>query len=349
MDKVHIGVISHAHGHINTYCGQMQHFDDVELVATWDDDEGRGRANADKFGLEFRASADAVLDDPNIDTVMIGIETNRHAEYAQRAAQAGKNILLQKPMATTLEDCDRIIAAVAESGVKFSMAFQMRRDPVNRKIKALVERGTVGEIAVVRRRHCIPVLLNPRFVTSASKWHLDPVANIGMYFDDAIHAADWFYWIFGRPVSVMAEIDRIVTPGAPDDNGVAIFRFESGMMGILFNGSTTVAGVNTTEIYGNEGSIIQDYGDAPSTSAPRARDAVPLKYIRRGDDRWTEFKMDIPKGQGERIAAIPRPFIDYIRGLSDERVSPEEGRVSVEMILGAYRSANEGRRIYFLD
>ena len=168
-----------------------------------------------------------------------------------------------------------------------------------------------------------------------------------MYFDDATHAADWFYWIFGRPVSVMAEIDNIVTDTAPDDNGVSIFRFETGIMGILFNGSTTTAGVNTTEIYGDEGTIVQDYGDAPSTSAPRSEDAIPLKYIRRGDDHWTQFKMDIPRGQGERIAAIPRPFINYIRGLSDERVSPEEGRVSVEMILGAYQSAKEGRRITF--
>ena len=108
-----------------------------------------------------------------------------------------------------------------------------------------------------------PVLLNPHFATGASKWHVDPIANIGMYFDDATHAADWFYWIFGRPVSVMAEIDNIVTDTAPDDNGVSIFRFETGIMGILFNGSTTAAGVNTTEIYGDGGTIIQDYGDAP--------------------------------------------------------------------------------------
>lgn len=346
MDKVKIGVISHAHGHINTYCGQMQNYEDVELVATWDDNEERGRENAQKFGLEFRTSAEAVLSDPNIDTVMIGIETNRHAEYTIMAAEAGKNILLQKPMATTLEDCDRIIEAVNKSGVKFSMAFQMRQDPVNRKIKELVEAGVVGNIAVVRRRHCIPVLLNPNFVNGPSKWHIDPVANIGMYFDDATHAADWFYWIFGRPVSVMSEIDSIVTD-APDDNGVSIFRFKDGMMGILYNASTVVAGVNTTEIDGDKGTIIQDYGDSPSTSAPRPSDAIPLKYICKGDDAWTEFPMDIPKGQGERIAGIPRPFVNYIRGLTDERVSPEEGRVSVEMILGAYESAKEGRRVQF--
>ena len=57
--------------------------------------------------------------------------------------------------------------------------------------------------------------------------------------------------------------------------------------------------------------------------------------------------MDIPSGQGERIAGIPRPFINYIRGLTNERVSPKEGRVSVEMILGAYQSAKTGTRVTF--
>ncbi|MDA0710189.1 MAG: Gfo/Idh/MocA family oxidoreductase [bacterium] len=345
MEKVHIGVLSHAHGHINTYCAELMHFDDVALVATWDDDEERGRTNAQKFGFDFCDSPEAIVNNAVIDTVMIGAETNRHADLVELAARAGKNILLQKPMATTLADCDRIIQVVQETGVKFSLAFQMRQDPVNRKIKELVEQGIVGNIAVVRRRHCIPVLLNPTFVNGPSKWHVDPVANIGMFFDDATHAADWFYWTFGKPVSVMAEIDNIVTNVAPDDNGVAIFRFENGMIGTLFNGSTTLFGVNTTEIYGDNGTLIQDYGDSPSTSAPRAPGAVPLKYIQKGDDRWTELKMEIPGSQGERIAAIPRPFINYIQGLSDERVSPDAGRVSVEMVLAAYESAKTGRRI----
>lgn len=345
MDTVHIGVLSHAHGHINTYCNQMMHFDDVSLVATWDDDEERGRTNAQKFGLDFHDTPEAIVNNPKIDTVMIGAETNRHANLVELAAKAGKHILLQKPMATTLADCDRIIKVVNETGVKFSMAFQMRHDPVNQKIKALVEEGVLGNIAVIRRRHCIPVLLNPTFVKGPSYWHMDPVANVGMFFDDATHAADWFYWTFGKPVSVMAEIDNIVTNIAPDDNGVALYRFENGMIGTLFNGSTTLFGVNTTEIYGDNGTLIQDYGDSPATSAPRPENAIPLKYIQKGDNKWTELAMDIPHGQGERIAAIPRPFINYIRGLTDERVSPEEGRVSVEMVLAAYESAKTGKRV----
>ena len=72
---------------------------------------------------------------------------------------------------------------------------------------------------------------------------------------------------------------------------------------------------------------------------------MPLRMIRKGEDRWTEFRLCIPSSQGERIAAVPRPFIDYIRGLTDETISAEQGRKSVEMVLGAYRSAAEGRRI----
>ncbi len=347
MSPIRVGTLSHAHGHINTYCKEMLNFDDVELVAVWDDAEVRGTKAASDFNMTFRSQAEDVISDPAIDAVMIGCETNQHAEYVERAAEAGKHILLQKPMATSLADSDRIIDVVRRTGIKFSMAFQMRQDPVNQRIKALVEEGVIGNLAVVRRRHCIPVLLNPSFFEGLSKWHVDAEANVGMFFDDATHAADWFLWTFGMPVAVTAEIDNVVTDIASDDNGVAIYRFESGMMGILFNSSTTVAGVNTTEMYGDKGTLIQDYGDAPSTSAPRPPNAKPLRYIRQGDSEWTEIDLPIPASQGERIAAVPRPFVDYIKGITEEHVSAEEGRKSVEMVLGAYASAASGERTTF--
>lgn len=347
MKRVGVGILSHAHGHANVYCDVMRGFDDVELVATWDDNLERGQRAADNYGLVLRAEADEVIQDPRVDAVIVTCETNRHAQFVERIAAAGKHILLQKPMATTLADCDRIAEAVQKHGVKFSMAFQMRHDPVNQKIKDLLDASAVGKVAVVRRRHSISVLLNPAFVNGPSRWHVDPVANIGMFFDDATHAADWFYWLLGMPRSVVAEIDSVVTDVAPDDNGVAIYRFAGGEMGILLNSSTTVAGVATTEIYGVEGTIVQDYGDGPSCSAPRPVDAVPLRLIRRGDERWTTFDLPIPQGQRERLMAVPRPFIDYVRGLTESTIGPEEGRASVEMVLGAYQSMVEGRRIDF--
>lgn len=347
MEKVGIGVLGLAHGHTGIYCRVMRHFDDVELVACWDEDAERGREAAAAHSMAYCSRMDSLLQDASIDAVIIGTETNRHAEMVEAAAAAGKHILCQKPMATTLDDCDRIIQAVQRHGIKFSMAFQMRHDPANRKIAEILHAGTLGRIAMMRRRHAIPVLLNPEFVQGKTRWHVDPVANVGMFFDDASHPADWLYSIFGMPVSVVSEIDHVVTHTAPDDNGVAIYRFARGEMVVLLNSSTTVAAVNTTEIYGDEGTLVQDYGDAPSTGAPRPRQASSIRYMRTGDTAWTELHVRIPASQGDRIAAVPRPFIDYVRGLTDQTISAPEGRASVEMVLGAYRAAREGRRVQF--
>jgi predicted dehydrogenase len=203
----------------------------------------------------------------------------------------------------------------------------------------------LGNLAVVRRRHSLNVLLNPAFVNGPSRWHIDPEANIGMFFDDASHAADWFLWMLGKPVSVMAEIGAIVTHDAADDNGAALYRFAKGEIGILLHSSTTVASAPTTEIYGDHGTILQEWGDAISTSSPRPAGASPLRMIRRGETEWTEFPYSVPASQRERLMNVPRPFIDYVRGLTDETISAEEGRISVEMVLGAYISAREGRRV----
>jgi predicted dehydrogenase len=126
---------------------------------------------------------------------------------------------------------------------------------------------------------------------------------------------------------------------------VAIFRFQHGEIGVLLNSSTTVAAVNTTEIYGCEGTIVQDHGDGVSTNVPRPGTPAALRMIRKGDKQWTEFDLSIPKSHAERLANVPRPFIDYIRGLTDQTISAEEGRAATEMLVGAYQSSAEGRLV----
>ena len=194
---------------------------------------------------------------------------------------------------------------------------------------------------MIRRRHAIPALLNKAW-TVPGNWHIDPVQNMGMFMDDASHAADWFYWMLGKPVSVIAEIDNVVTDVAPDDNGVAIYRFSQGEMGILFNSSTQLAAEATTEIYGDAGTIHQNFGDAPSTIPPP--EGTPLKLYRAGAEDWERF--DFPfVPHGSRIHGVARPVVDFIKGEGPPLATAEDGKVCIEMILGAYQSAREGRRV----
>ena len=346
--KIGLGVISFAHGHANLYCQRLATYDDVQLVAAWDDDAARGSATAEQYGMRYSPHLEDLLDDPAIQGVIVTCETNRHAAMVEAAARAGKHILCQKPMALTLEDCDRMAAAAEAAGVTFMMAFQMRHDPSNCKIKELLEQGAIGKVGLLRRRHCIPVLFDERFVTGPSRWHIDPVQNMGMFMDDASHATDFIHWLLGRPNSVMAEIGNTLTAVAPDDTGVAIYRFEGGAMAELVNSSVTLAGENTTEVYGDGGVIIQNHDDVPSTNIPLPPHPIALKLYTRSSPQWEDLGIQIPSTHAERIAAVPRRVCRTACGTGCLHPPPQTtDGASVEMVLGAYRSAQEGRRVHF--
>jgi predicted dehydrogenase len=348
VSQIGLGIISFAHGHVNTYCSQWVNMPaEVKLVAAWDDDVARGQQQAAHFGIPFVADLDDLLSNPAIDLVVIASETAKHADLVVAAARAGKDILLQKPMALSIADCDRIIQAVEGAGVWFAMAYQMRYDPSNQRIHQLVTEGALGRIILLRRRHCISVLFSQAFLTGPARWHLDPALNMGMFMDDASHAADFIYWVMGRPVSCMAEIvAALVDPAiTPDDTGVALYRYEDNRLAVLTNSSVTWAGENTTEIYGDQGVLIQNHDDGPSTSV-RPSHPIALKLFRadQAERGWQDLGIPVPAGHGERIAAVAHGALaDYRAGRV--RCSARDGKVSVEMILAAYRSSAEGRRV----
>lgn len=345
MDKIGIGVLGWAHGHIGAYANQIRNFPDAELTVGWDHDAERAAQNAAQFGMTDAPTVNAVLEDSRTACVMIGAETNRHADLCEAAAMAGKGILLQKPLALTLADCDRIIAVVAASGVWFSVAYQMRLDPQNIRMKELVREGAVGRVGIVRRRHSIGMLFSKGFVEGKTRWHFSREANRGMWMDDASHPCDWLTWMFGKPVSVIAEIDNVLTAIAPDDAGFAIFRYADGKMAEVHNASVTLASENTTEIYGDKGVIIQNHGDSPSCSVkPPHPVGVKLYQTAHPERGWQDLGIPVPAAHGERIAGVARPFVDALKA-GTTLCSAEEARISVEMVLAAYESAESGRRI----
>ena len=345
-DVLRIGILSFAHGHVNAYARQILSFPDAELAACWDDDADRGRARAEALGIPFVPHLEDILSRRGLDCLIIASETVKHADLAVAAVEAGHNVLLQKPMALTLQDCDRIIQAVERKGVWFSLAFQMRCDPANIRMREIVRSGALGKIGTIRRRHCIGVLFDRAFCEGSTRWHLSAEANRGMFFDDAIHPMDWLYWTVGeKPVSVMAEIGNILTDVAPDDTGCALFRFRDGMLADIYNSSVTRAAENTTEIYGERGVLIQNHGDGPSNSVlPPCPVALKMFLADEASKGWQDLGVPLPAGHGERISAVARAFVESFRR-GEPMCTAREGRISVEMCLAAYESAASGRRV----
>ncbi|MEO6907654.1 MAG: Gfo/Idh/MocA family oxidoreductase [Abditibacteriaceae bacterium] len=341
MKHITIGIAGFAHGHVSTYCTKISEFEDAKVTCAWDHDDARLQNRAEAFGLKQYKNLADLLADSSIDAIIVGSETNRHADIIEAVCAAGRNILCQKPMAMNAVECDRVIKAVEDSGVHFEMAFQMRCDPMNLQIKKWIDEGALGNIGSLRRRHCINFLWDPSVKNS---WHVDGAQNVGMFFDDAVHAADFLYWIMGKPVSVMAEIDNILTDVAPDDTGIAIYRWQDGPMGVLFNSSITLASENTCEIYGSEGTIIQNYGDQVSTAHAPVGEA-PLKLFRKSTGEWEKVHFEVPASQGERIADVPRGWIDRLKNNQPPIANAVDGKVSIAMCQAAYESAQSGSRI----
>jgi predicted dehydrogenase len=343
--RIGIGVLGFAHGHVGAYLQRWKDMEGVRLVAGWDHDAERSAQNCQSFGVESVGNLDTLLARAEVNTVVIASETSMHTELALKAAEAGKAIVMQKPLALTLEDADRIIAAVDRTGVPFTLAWQMRVDPQNVQMKQLLDEGVLGRIFMVRRRHGLATHQWGSWFQDS--WHVKPELNRGMWADDAAHPIDFLYWLFGMPVSVTAEIDTLLNPKVPDDNGIAIYRYADGMMAEVVCSFTLAAGVNTTEIVGEKGVLIQDYGDGPSCQVPRPEGVVGMKWYLTEKGDWTYSDIPSPQGHGERISGLAEPLIEFLRGERPPIATAREGRDVLAMTLACYQAADEGRRLEF--
>jgi predicted dehydrogenase len=342
--SIKIGILGFAHGHVGTYCQQWarQPREVVHLVAGWDHDDKRAASANEQYGLDVADSAAALVARPDVDAVVIGAETSLHADLVERAAAAGKRIVLQKPLALTMAEADRIVAAVGRHGVPFTLAWQMRVDPQNRQIRDLVRGGALGRVFMVRRRHGLSTHAWAGFDQT---WHVKPELNRGMWADDAAHAIDFLLWLLGEPETVTAEVATLHNPKVPDDNGIAVFRYADGTFAEITCSFTCLAGENTTEVVAERGTIIQNFGDAPSANAPRPPGAIGLKWLMAGDEQWTIGDVASPANHGERIAALAPEILKFLRGEAPPIATAEEGRTALQMTLACYRSAELGRRV----
>lgn len=345
---VNVGVLGFAHSHVNVYCEQWRMRPElgIKVVAGWDPDAARLASAVKVHAVRPCGRVQELLACNDVQAVVIAAETSRHAELVESAAAAGKAIVLQKPLALTLEEGQRIVEAVHRAGVPFTLAWQMRVDPQNVRMKEIVQGRELGRVYMVRRRHCLPTHLWGAWFENS--WHVKPELNRGMWADDACHAIDFLYWMLGEPASVTAEIATLRSPKVPDDHGVAVFGWADGTMGEVACSFVAGAGENTTEIVAENGVVIQSYGDQPSCGARRPSgpaEVVGLKWYVNEKKQWVDSGIPTPAQQGGRIAALAERLAEFLHGRRPALATAEEGLAVLRMTLACYESAAQGRRI----
>jgi predicted dehydrogenase len=335
---IRIGIVSFAHYHANFWAEALRGDQRADLAGIWDDDATRGQEAAAKYGTRFWPELEGLL--AACDAVGVTSATAHHADLIERAAAAGCHVLCEKPLATTIADCDRIAAAVERAGVMFMQSFPKRFDPVNHELRRLVQQGELGQIVLMRVRHGHLYGLGPGH---GMPWAEDPaLAGGGALLDEGIHGADFIRWMFGEPESVIAMLSHVGL-GAPLENlGLAVFRYPDGLLCELASSTTFAAGDNSIEVFGTKGAAVLSGVDLASRDVTETG-FLKLCRLREGARRW-EVSPTVPRlktgGFHQQNA------LQFLAALCEGRSPPntlQDGRRSLEMILAAYRAARSGR------
>ncbi len=140
-----VAVLSFWHVHAPDYARSVQNHPGTTLTAVWDNDDERGKAGADQFGVPYTADLDALLAREDIDAVTVTTSTDLHHEIMLKAIAAGKHIFTEKMLAPTVAEAEEIVAAAAARGVKLVVSLPRLYEGLTLTASRLIAEGKLGE------------------------------------------------------------------------------------------------------------------------------------------------------------------------------------------------------------
>ena len=297
---------------------------------------------AEKYHIpNWYTDIDKVINDSGCEIVDICLPNFLHSDAALKAAKAGKHIIIEKPLAVTLEEADEMIAACKQAGVKLMYAEELCFAPKYERVRQLVKEGAVGDIFMLKQseKHSGP----------HSDWFYDVnLAGGGVLMDMGCHAMQWFRWMLNnaKVVSVYASMSTVFhkerTKG--EDNSVVIVEFENGVTAVAENSWAKHGGMDDkSEVYGTGGVI---YADLFMGNSAISYSKHGYKYAMEKADTtvgwsFTVFEEVFNQGYPHEL----KHFIDCVRNNKEPLVTGEDGRVVLEILYAAYASAGQGKKI----
>ena len=308
----------------------------AEIVAFYDKNMERAQEMAAQYGGKVYNSFYELVDDPNVDAVSICVENRSHAEICTAALYAGKHVLVEKPMAVTLAECESMVAAAERNGRHLMVGHNMRFDPVHRKAKQMLDSGIIGDVITFRT-----ILGNsgPEGWSLEGTWFFDKnKAAMGALSDMGIHKVDLLQYLTGQKViettAKVMTLNKHTATGAPitvDDNALCILRMSGGAVGTLA-ASWTVYGheCQSTCLYGTKGIMLIYNNNNP---------AAPIE-VRNLDGTSTTY--NIPP---ETNSGVIDEFVDALEHDREPEVSGKEALSTMRAIFGSIKSSEIGRTV----
>lgn len=314
----------------------------ARLVAVADVNEVRGREVARRFGVpKVYTSHQDLLADPAVDAVIISTPNFLHAPHAIDAAKAGKHILVQKPMALRLADCDAMIQAAREAGVKLMTLFMMRFMPSYQHLKTMLAEDVVGTPRIYRT-HFSHAGIYKSYKPSSDWFYVRERSGGGPLSDLGVHHFDLLRWLTSSEIAEIAvQTDTLGEDLPVENNALVSLRFKNGMVAQLFLSfaTPTPPGYNMQriEIFGTKGSVFA----GPSTS-----ERPPIRFYAEGalPSDINGF-VDVRVPESDPWTGVTQHFVDCVREDRTPITTGEDGKRALEVILAGYYSAKIGRSV----
>lgn len=280
-----------------------------------------------RFGGDGFTDYRRILERRDIDTVCIALPHHLHAQAVELAAQAGKHILLEKPMAPTPEECDRVLTAAARAGVKLMLAHTTRFIPACARAQAILASGALGEVVAAR---C--AMVKEWESPNRRPWHRDRALGGGMWLTNGVHLLDRLMWFAGRPVrSVSAVIGTRAHQQQADDAATVFLRFDGGAAATIFAfGYRQGADDQETEVLATGGHLRFEL-----TSG---------LFLGRGS-RWTLVEGTAGPWKPPAMEGQWRAFRRYLDGEIESPVSGAFAREVMRVVFAAEESSRTGRDV----
>jgi len=331
------GRIAQKHAQI---LGQKQ-LPGAHLAAVCDLRQERAGALAQRYGVPAFIDMHAMMRQLRsaIDVVAILTESGLHADHCIALAPYGKHILVEKPMALTLDSADEMIRVCDQHRVKLFVVKQNRWNVAVQKLREALEQGRFGKLVMgtVRVRWC-----REQSYYDQDPWRGTWAYDGGVFANQAAHHLDLLTWMLGEPATVFARSRTALVDIEAEDTGAAIVTFRNGAIGIIE--ATTATRPKDLEgslsLLGEKGCVEIDGFAVNRMKTWNFAEAQP------GDQLVIEkFRENPPDVYGFGHVAVIRHVVDSIRNETPALVDGLEGRKSLELMSAIYESIETGREI----
>ena len=347
MDKVKFGIIG---------CGSAWAFHSagtrsiktIKFNSCYDIDEKTAKRTAKKYKMDYYTDLNKFLQS-DIDAVLIMVPHYLHEEMVTKSAEAGKHVLCEKPMATTLEGCDQMINATKKAGVKFMIAENHRFLPAHKYIAEAVQKGLIGNVFLIRAYEGVNEING---LMREGFWKGNPIkAGGGCLMDMGAHKFATINWILNdRVESAFSWITKECTTlqEKAEDNAMMFLKYNKGTIAdVVVSFSVKTPPTNQIEIYGTAGTILEDHSWIKPVKIYSLQENM-------GENRGKWYEPEIEHSPFPIYYEISsriedQYFTDCILEDKEPEFTPEQARDAIANILMGYLSAKRDRPVKYDD